>query len=100
MKAPALLIVFLLCKALILAGGHIEFTPWALAAYIWQDCLIVLVFAGVEKLISKKTSAGIYIAAVLYATINVPIARMMSTPLTWAMLHPTAGPLRAPIKPQ
>jgi hypothetical protein len=100
MKATSLLIVFLLCKALILAGHHIDFTPWAFAAYIWQDCLIVLLFAGLERLVGKKIGWAVYVAAVLYAAINVPIARMMTTPLTWAMLHAAGGPLLDSIKHQ
>jgi arylsulfatase A-like enzyme len=100
MNAPALLIVFLLCKLLVLSGRHVDLAPWALPAYIWQDCLIVLLFAGLERLISKKFTWPLYIAAVLYAAINVPIARMMSTPLTWPMLHATGGPLLDSIKHQ
>src|SRR5258706_9016529 len=93
MKATALLIVFLLCKLLVLAGRHIDFTPFALAAYIWQDCLVVLLFAGVEHIVGKKISWALYTAAVLWAAINVPVTRMMSTPLTWPMLHAAGGPL-------
>src|SRR5207247_492273 len=42
MRAAALLAVLLVCKALVLVGRQLEFTPWALAAYVWQDCLVVL----------------------------------------------------------
>lgn len=100
MKAPSLLIVLLLCKLLILSTSHIDLAPWSLAACIWQDCLIVLLFAGLERIIPKKISWSLYIAASLYAAINVPIARMMSTPLTLPMLHATGGPLLDSIKHQ
>src|SRR4051812_23650861 len=100
MRATPLLIVFLLCKALVLAGRHVEFTPWALSAYVWQDCMVVLLFAGLERLLQNKFSLALYIAAVIWAAINVPVARMMSTPLTWAMLHATGGPLLDSIKHQ
>ena len=100
MRAPALLIVFLLCKLLVLAGRHVDFTPWAIAAYIWQDCLVVLLFAGLERIVGKKIGWILYAAAVLWAAINVPVARMMSTPLTWPMLHATGGPLLDSIKHQ
>ncbi len=100
MKATALLIVFLLCKALVLAGRHIDFTPWAIAAYVWQDCLVVLLFAGIESVVGKKIGWTLYVVAVLWATLNVPVARMMSTPLTWPMLHAAGGPLLDSIKHQ
>ncbi|HEV8291288.1 MAG TPA: sulfatase, partial [Tepidisphaeraceae bacterium] len=97
---PALLIVFLLCKLLVLAGRHVDLSPWAIPAYIWQDCLVVLLFAGLERLVPKKTGWSLYAAAALYAAINVPVARMMSTPLTWPMLHATGGPLLDSIRHQ
>jgi glucan phosphoethanolaminetransferase (alkaline phosphatase superfamily) len=100
MKATALLIVFLLCKLLVLAGRHVDLTPWALPAYLWQDCLVVLLFAGLERLVGKKFGWALYIAAVFWAAINVPVARMMSTPLTWPMLHAAGGPLLDSIKHQ
>jgi hypothetical protein len=100
MKAPALLIIFLLCKILILAGGQMDLAPWAIAAYLWQDCLTVLLFAGLERLIPKRISWALYIAAAFYAAINVPVVRMMSTPLTLPMLHATGGPLLDSIKHQ
>src|SRR6185295_9249962 len=100
MKAPALLIVLLLCKLLVLSNRHLDLNPFALAAYIWQDCLIVLVFAGIERIIPKKLTWALYIAATLYAAINVPIARLMSTPLTLPMLRATGGPLLDSIKHQ
>src|SRR5258706_11729032 len=100
MRATALLIVFLLCKILVLTGRHLDFTPWAIAAYIWQDCLVVLLFAGLERIVGKKIGWALYAAATLWAAINVPVARMMSTPLTWPMLHATGGPLLDSIKHQ
>jgi glucan phosphoethanolaminetransferase (alkaline phosphatase superfamily) len=100
MRATALLIVFLVCKLLVLAGRKIDFPPWALAAYVWQDCLVVLLFAGLERIAAKRLSWALYIAAVLWAAINVPVARMMSTPLTWAMLRAAGGPLLDSIKHQ
>lgn len=93
MPATALLIVFLVCKLLVLAGRHVDFSPWSLPAYIWQDCLVVLLFAGIERLIAPKAAWALYSAAVAWAAINVPVARMMSTPLTWPMIHATGGPL-------
>src|SRR5205085_2399943 len=99
-RAAALLAVLLLCKALVLIGRHVEWAPWALAAYVWQDCLVVLLFAIFESMVAKRIGLGIYIAAVIWAAINVPVARMMSTPLTWPMLRAAGGPLLDSIKHQ
>src|SRR5205814_6421774 len=96
----ALLAVLLVCKALILIGRHVEWTPWTLAAYVWQDCLAVLLFAIFEWIAGKRIGWAIYIAAVIWAAINVPVARMMSTPLTWPMLRAAGGPLFDSIKHQ
>jgi phosphoglycerol transferase MdoB-like AlkP superfamily enzyme len=89
----ALLVVFLVCKALVLAGRQVELTPLALAAYAWQDCLVVLIFAALELLLGKRPGWFMYISAALWAAINVPVARMMSTPLTWPMIGAAGGTL-------
>ena len=56
MRATALLIVFLLCKLLVLAGRHVEVAPWAIAAiapFLFKRMrvgvvitLSIIVFAG------------------------------------------------------
>jgi hypothetical protein len=98
--AAALLAVLLACKALVLVGRHVDWTPWALAAYVWQDCLVVLLFAIFERIAPRRAGWAFYIAAVIWVAINVPVARMMSTPLTWPMLRAAGGPLLDSIKHQ
>jgi phosphoglycerol transferase MdoB-like AlkP superfamily enzyme len=99
MKALALLGVFLVAKLAILAGRPVEISLWAPIAYIWQDVLVVLIFALLDRLVRRPWFGWIlYGGAVAYVTINVPIARVLSSPLTRQMLSAAGGTLAGSIK--
>lgn len=95
MKALCLLGVFVLGKVLVLAGRGIPWSAWALPAYLWQDVAVVLVFAAFDHALRRRPWVGwtLYAAAALYTTVNVPVARVLSTPLTWPLLRATRGTL-------
>jgi hypothetical protein len=95
MRAVSLLGVFVLAKVLVLAGRPVPLSAWALPAYLWQDVLAALVFAAADALLRRRPWAGwaLYAAAALYAAVNVPVARTLSTPLTWPMLRAARGTL-------
>jgi hypothetical protein len=95
MKAASLLVVFLLAKVLILAGRDLPLSWWSLSAYLWQDVLVVLLFAGFHAATRRRPWIGstIYFLIVGYVAVNVPIARLFSTPLTWMLLHAASGTL-------
>lgn len=95
MYALSLLAVFLLAKVLILAGRDMPLSWWALPAYLWQDVLVVLLFALLEAGTRRRPWIGgaFYGLIVAYVAINVPIARLLSTPLTWMLLRATRGTL-------
>jgi phosphoglycerol transferase MdoB-like AlkP superfamily enzyme len=95
MKALSLLIVCISAKALVLAGRSLPWSLWMPLAFLWQDFLLALLFAAVIWLLRRRPWAGwsLYAAAALYIAINVPVARVLSTPLTWPMLRATRGTL-------
>jgi hypothetical protein len=68
---------------------------WTPLAYFSQDLLVVLAFTGVDLAIRRFQRIGwvIYAMIVAYVAINVPIACLLSTPLTWPLLRATRGAL-------
>src|SRR5205809_2384440 len=93
MRTASLLCVLLLAKAAMLLGREVPLSGWTLFAYVWQDLLLVLLFAALDALIRRWSWVGwtIYGLLVLYTAVNVPIARVLSTPLTYPMFR-AAGP--------
>jgi hypothetical protein len=95
MKATCLLAVFFVAKVLVLWGRDIPLSPWTLFAYLWQDILVTLLFAAADVALRKRPWIGwsCYGLMASYAAVNVPIARLLSTPMTWPMLRATRGAL-------
>src|SRR5262249_53408067 len=75
------------------AGRDVPLSPWAPLAYFWQDALVALAFAAVDGLARGRPRVvwGLYAAAAGYAALNVPLACLLSTPLTWPLLRATGG---------
>jgi glucan phosphoethanolaminetransferase (alkaline phosphatase superfamily) len=94
-KAASLLLVFVLAKAAALAGHHVPFSWWSPIAYLWQDAVVVLVFAAIELCLGPRQRLAwiAYASLALYAAINIPVERALSTPLTWPMWRAARGPL-------
>ena len=93
---PALLIVLVAAKAIALAGHDVPLTAWSAIAFFWQDAAVVLVFAALERATAKRAKtavACVYVVLALYVALNVPVTRVLSTPLTWSMLRAARGPL-------
>jgi arylsulfatase A-like enzyme len=91
MRAASLFVVCVLAKVLVLIGRDVPLSAWAPLAYLWQDLLVVLVFAAVEYLTRRRpwVAGALYAAAVVYVAVNVPLACQLSTPLTWPLLTAT-----------
>lgn len=88
MKALALLGVFIIAKLLILTGRPVQLSPWAPIAYFWQDVLVALTFGLLDRVVGRAWFGWtLYGLAVAYVTINVPITRLLSSPLTRSMLE-------------
>jgi len=95
-RAISLLIVLVLAKAttLLLFRGGVAWSPWAPIAYFWQDVLVALIFFLFDSLVRRPALAwAIYAGVVAYAAINVPIAGILSSPLTWTLMRAARGPL-------
>ena len=93
MRAISLFVVFVLAKAAVLAGHTIPISPWTPAAYLWQDAVVALLFAGVAWRAPLRLTVSLYWALALYAALNIPVGRAVSTPLTLPMLRAARGPL-------
>jgi hypothetical protein len=95
MRAVALLGVFLLAKLCVLVGRQVPWSAWAPLAYGWQDVLVALVFAGLDYWLGRPwVGWTVYGFLSAYAAVNVPIARTLSTPLTWPLIRAAGGPLK------
>src|SRR5262249_42100029 len=46
----------------------------------------------------RRVAWGAYAIAALYVAANIPVARVLSTPLTWPMLRAAGGPLSDSIR--
>jgi hypothetical protein len=94
-RPASLLLVFVLAKCAGLPGHHLPISAWSLVAYLWQDALVALVFAAIDALLARRTAVAWLTYAVLacYAAINIPVVRVLSTPLTASMWRAARGAL-------
>jgi arylsulfatase A-like enzyme len=102
MRALALLLVLVGVKMAALAGHHVVLSWWSPIAYFWQDALVVLAFAVVDAGLERRRRGAIawlvYASLAGYAVINLPVTRVLATPLTWSMLRAARGPLADSIR--
>ena len=91
--STALLLVLLLAKLIMIWPHAAPLTAWSLLAYTWQDACVALAFAAFEFVLPSQIARPSYWALVLYTAINIPVARVVSTPLTRPMLRAARGPL-------
>jgi hypothetical protein len=95
LKALSLFGVLILAHLLSLLGRHIGLSAWTPLALFWQDVLIALLFAFLDFCMNRTRAIWfVYAVLVLYVAINVPVTRVLSTPLTLPMLRAARGPLR------
>ena len=81
-------------KAVTLLGHAVPLSAWSPVAYFWQDVCVALIFFIVDRALRRPALAwGIYALLALYAAINVPVALVLSTPLTSTMMRAARGPL-------
>jgi hypothetical protein len=94
LRAACLLATLVSAKAVTLVGEDVPLSVWALAAYFWQDILIAGVFFIADGWVKRdRIGWAAYAAMVAYVAVNVPVTRVLSTPLTWTMIRATGGPL-------
>jgi sulfatase-like protein len=94
LKALSLFGVLILAHLMSLPGRHIALSGWTPFALLWQDVLVALLFALLDFVLKRpRITWVLYAAMVVYVAINVPVTRLLSTPLTFPMIRAARGPL-------
>lgn len=93
--AASLAVVFIAAKIIVLVGRALPASVWAPFVYVWQDVLVVLALFVVERVTRRVVLIPrvIYAALILLVAIDVPVTRVLSSPLTAPMLHAARGAL-------
>src|SRR5262245_32394576 len=94
MRALSLFGVLVVARVLVLVGRDLDVSIWTPFVYLWQDVVVALAFAALDRLWAKRAGWVLYGALVIYAAINVPVTRILSSPLTWTMIRAAGAPLR------
>ena len=86
--------VLVIAKVLMLARRDLAISAWAPFVFFWQDVCAALIFLGIDAF-AKRAAVGwaLYGLAVVYVAINVPVALVLGTPLTWTMMRAAGGAL-------
>ena len=94
MKTSSLCATLLLARLLVVLGRAVPVSSWSVLAFIWQDLVVVLLFGALDKLVRQRCATWfLYVLIVLYVAINVPLQRLMFTPLTWPMACAAREPI-------
>jgi hypothetical protein len=94
LRGASLLAVLLTARAITLVGRGVPLSLWSPPAYLWQDALVVLLFVAADVFARRPRLAWVlYGLCVGYIALNVPVTRVLSTPLTWTILRAARGPL-------
>jgi phosphoglycerol transferase MdoB-like AlkP superfamily enzyme len=98
--AVSLALVLLLTRALGSAGHDVIVNWWSPIAYLWHDAAVVLVFAAFERVFRSHTRLvrTMYAIVAMYAVVNIPVERVLWSPLTWPMWRAAGGPLADSIR--
>ena len=93
-RALGLLAALIAAKILSVAGRDVAVSIWTLPALFWHDVAIAGLFWIVDAIVRRSRLLWIpYAVLVVYAAINVPVARVLSSPLTVPMWRAARGPL-------
>jgi len=92
-RPAALFVVLAAAKAAGLWGHHFAWSGWTPIAYLWHDAVVVLAFAALDALLARRerTARALYALLAGYAAVNIPVVRVLSTPLTASMWRATSG---------
>ena len=95
MRPVSLLFVMILAKGIALADHQVTLNWWSPVAYFWHDAAVILVAAVLDRALTHRPRMAwtAYGVIALYVAINIPVMRVLSTPLTWAMWRAARGPL-------
>ena len=99
MRPVGLIGVLVLARLLTHPEISIPFSVWIPIAYLWQDVVVVLAFALLDYTVRREGFGWtLYALIVGYVALNVPIARVLSSPLTLPMIRAAGGPLADSVK--
>jgi lipoteichoic acid synthase len=87
MRAAGLLGVFLIAKAVAIDWRDLAWSPWTPVAFLWQDVLVAGLFLIFERLAPSRWGWALYGVLATLAAMNVPVMRVVATPVTWPMLR-------------
>lgn len=101
MKGFALFIVLIAAKLAAIWPHHaLGWSPWSVVAFTWQEALIGFGLAALERLAQSQRRPWlrpvvgfVYWTMVVWSAINIPVGRVLGTPLTVPMLEATGGAL-------
>lgn len=93
-RALGLVAALIAAKVLSVAGRDVTVSIWTLPALFWHDVAIGVLFWIVDAVCRRSKLLWLpYALIVVYAAINVPVARVLSSPLTVPMWRAARGPL-------
>ncbi len=91
--------VLILARLLTGPGISIPFSVWIPIAYLWQDVAVMLAFAMLDYTVRREWfGRTLYVLIVGYVALNVPIVRVLSSPLTLPMIRAAGAPLADSVK--
>ena len=89
----------MLARVIMLAGRDIPLSAWTPIALVWQDLLVVLLVAAIDRVVRPVWLRwSVYGLVVIYTALNVALVHVLSSPMTWPMLRATRGTLADSIK--
>lgn len=93
-------IVLAISRIAVLSGHDLRWSWWSPAAYLWHDALVALLFAAADRGLRRtsRLAWALYALVVAYVAINLPVTRVMSTPLTWTIWRAAGGALSDSIR--
>ena len=91
-EAVGLAATLVCAKAIALAGHAWPRSPWTPFALFWQDAFVALIWAVVETTAPPIVLVrSLYVAVVAYIAINVPVTRVLGSPMTRTMWRAAGG---------
>lgn len=103
MKTPALIAALFVARAAVLLARPLDWSGELLLASFGQDALVAFVFlcaeAGVSRWrVGRRMITILLWIVVAYVAVNVAVARVLPTPLTWPMVRAAGAPIADSIR--
>jgi hypothetical protein len=97
--ALSLLVVLAAAKGLTLDAIGVRVTPASLPAFFWQDAAVTIAALVLARVVQSAWVVWpAYGLAVVFVAIDVPLAVVVGSPLTWPMMQAARGALADSIR--